>query len=399
MRCFGRFQYPDNVRSVNCMYLSMRRLCRGEVGFSRRFAEKWTNAMYFGSVKFFKHLIYTVFFGWIALATFFAVFFGVKYFISEKKLSDAADAAAAEAERINIPDGTSFEQIFLALTARRYSSEEMLSLIADGDEDAFLSYIETFLSENPDIAEGIFREMGFRSAGADVSAEYTKLYPDLYVDEPTSAFKQDNGTIYLTFDDGPSENTRDVLEILEKHDIKATFFFCGGNDERSKEIMKAVADAGHTVGIHSISHDYEKIYESVESYLDDFYETYTCVYEATGIKPRCFRFPGGSINNYNRFVYMQIIAEMTRRGFVYYDWNVSGEDAARGATWSSIYENIMTGIRNNSSDRAIVLLHDAADKQTTVYVLEDVIVKLLGDGYTFGQIDDTVKPIAFSYAD
>ena len=83
--------------------------------------------------------------------------------------------------------------------------------------------------------------------------------------------------------------------------------------------MKAVADAGHTVGVHSISHDYEKVYESVESYLADFNDTYNCIYEATGVKPRFFRFPGGSINNYNRFVYMQIIAEMTRRGFVYFD--------------------------------------------------------------------------------
>ena len=100
---------------------------------------------------------------------------------------------------------------------------------------------------------------------------------------------------------------------------------CGGEDEKSQQLMRDIVNAGHTIGIHSISHDYEKIYSSVESYLDDFNETYTCIYNATGVKPQIFRFPGGSINNYNRFTYMQIIAEMTRRGFVY----STGTSAAR----------------------------------------------------------------------
>lgn len=351
--------------------------------------------MYFGSVKFFKHLIYTVVFGWIAIATFLAVFFGIRLFIETHKEQPAQPAA----ELINIPDGTDIEQLFLIMTAKGYSNEEMLDMIRETDEETLREFVKSYIADNPDIAGNIEASQVIDDPAADTSAEYTKLYPDLYVDDPPAEFKDDNGTIYLTFDDGPSENTWDILAILKRYDIKATFFFCGGTDERSQEIMKAVADAGHTVGVHSISHDYEKVYESVESYLADFNDTYNCIYEATGVKPRFFRFPGGSINNYNRFVYMQIIAEMTRRGFVYFDWNVSGEDAARGATWTSIYNNILEGIRSNNSDRAIVLLHDAADKKNTVYVLEDIIDKLISDGYSFGQIDETVKPITFSYAD
>ena len=359
--------------------------------------------MYFGSVRFFKHLILTVVFGWIAVATFLAVFFGIKYSVEAKKAAEVS--ANYEEEHYNsIPEDASFETLFLIMTAQMsakgYTTEDILAFIKENEPEAWSSFVGEYIYENPgNVPEAGGQTISEPVTSEDISAEYTKLYPDLYAESYPESFKDDNGTIYLTFDDGPSKNTMDILYILKRYDIKATFFFNGGTDETTMERMKAVADAGHSIGVHSVSHDYEKVYESVESYLDDFYNTYTCIYEATGIKPQIFRFPGGSINNYNRFVYMQIIAEMTRRGFVYYDWNVSGEDAVHGATWTSIYNNVMTGIQNNSSDRAIVLLHDADDKYATVTVLEDVIDALLKDGYSFGQIDPSVKPVTFSYTD
>lgn len=351
--------------------------------------------MYFGSVKFFKHLIYTVFFTWIAVATFLAVFFGVKYFMAK---NEASAITPETSEQIVIPDGTSSEQLFLAILAKGYSSDELLRLIETGDEDVFRAYVESYVSANPDIAEVEPETVG-GEAGIDSSAEYTKLYPDLYVENPPAEYKEDSGTIYLTFDDGPSDRTPEILDILKSYDIKATFFFNAGDDEKSQEIMKRVAEEGHAIGVHSMSHDYNKIYDSVESYLDDFYATYTSVYNATGVKPQIFRFPGGSVNNYNRFTYMQIIAEMTRRGFVYYDWNVSGEDAVKGADWTSIYNNILNNIPDDGSGRAIVLLHDAQDKSHTVNVLTDIIDELLADGYKFDKLDNSVKPTTFTYKD
>ena len=354
--------------------------------------------MYFGSVKFFKHLIYTVFFTWIAAATFLAVFFGFKYF-SEKKNAEAV-AASSFPGQIVIPDGASVEQIFLVMATKRYSSRDMLDVIQSGDDKVFAEYVKDYIAENPDIfADGDNASSSTGTPFASSDEPYMELYPELYADNPPTAFKEDSGTIYLTFDDGPSDRTSDILEILDRYDIKATFFVCGGNGEKEQELMRQVAEAGHTIGIHSISHDYEKIYASVESYLDDFYETYMSVYNATGVKPQIFRFPGGSINNYNRFTYMQIIAEMTRRGFVYYDWNVSGEDAVKGANWTSIYNNIMSGIQRNTADRSIVLLHDSQSKENTVYVLEDVIDELLADGYKFDKLDNTVNPATFTYRD
>lgn len=354
--------------------------------------------MYFGSVKFFKHLIYTVFFTWIAAATFLAVFFGFKYF-SEKKNAEAV-AASSFPGQIVIPDGTSVERIFLAMAAKNYSTEELLDVIESGEEDIFIEYIKDYISDNPDVFADENADSSSASGIPSSGSEpYMELYPELYAENPPTSFKEDSGTVYLTFDDGPSDRTSDILEILGRYDIKATFFVCGGEGEKEQELMRDIVNAGHTIGIHSISHDYEKIYESVESYLDDFYETYMCVYNATGVKPQIFRFPGGSINNYNRFTYMQIIAEMTRRGFVYYDWNVSGEDAVRGADWTSIYNNIISGIKSNTADRAIVLLHDSQSKENTVLVLEDVIDRLLADGYKFDKLDNTVNPATFTYRD
>ncbi len=276
----------------------------------------------------------------------------------------------------------------------------MLDVIESGDKNVFIDYVKDYIAENPDAFSGADNSSGSTgNISASYSEPYMELYPELYAENPPASFKEDSGTVYLTFDDGPSDRTSDILEILGRYDIKATFFVCGGEDEKSQQLMRDIVNAGHTIGIHSISHDYEKIYSSVESYLDDFNETYTCIYNATGVKPQIFRFPGGSINNYNRFTYMQIIAEMTRRGFVYYDWNVSGEDAVRGADWTSIYNNIMSGIKSNTADRAIVLLHDSQSKENTVFVLEDIIDRLLEDGYKFDKLDNTVNPATFTYRD
>ena len=93
------------------------------------------------------------------------------------------------------------------------------------------------------------------------------------------------------------------------------------------DVYKRQVEEGHTIGIHCNEHDYGKIYASVDSYLEDFQKAYDTVYEVTGVEPVLFRFPGGSINAYNKKVYEDIIEEMTAGGFVYFDWNASLEDA------------------------------------------------------------------------
>jgi len=225
---------------------------------------------------------------------------------------------------------------------------------------------------------------------------YQTLYPDFYAPQPLQADTISEKTIYLTFDDGPSERTDEVLAILAEKNVKATFFVVGKEDEASLARMKAIVDAGHTIGMHSYSHKYAQIYESVENYLDDMYQLFVLIKEETGVTPTVFRLPGGSINAYNSAVYQEIIAEMLRRGFVPYDWNLSSEDAAsNGPTSIQIISNVTS--RAAKVSRGIVLMHDSVTHTATVGALAETVDQLKEMGYSFAALTPEVRPMLFSY--
>lgn len=233
---------------------------------------------------------------------------------------------------------------------------------------------------------------------------YVSLYPDLYADsvtdEPDENYANDDLTVYLTFDDGPSAYTDDILRYLKEDGVSATFFVIP--DENSENRLNQILADGHSLGIHTKSHDLKKIYAGVEEYLTDFKEAYDLVYEQTGYKPDIFRFPGGSKNDYNADVRDDIIREMTRRGFVYFDWNVDSRDAM-GAGWKEILDTVKKEVAEAmartdvANRRAVVLMHDRPGGQNTVLVLEDIISALKNDpnGYTFSKLGKNVKPLIF----
>ncbi len=225
---------------------------------------------------------------------------------------------------------------------------------------------------------------------------YQMLYPDLYADVPDNiVYNDDKDYVYLTFDDGPSKYTKDILNYLKAYDIKATFFVVPDGSEESNTRLKNIAAAGHTIGIHTATHEYNKIYESVEAYLEDFKTAYDRVYEATGIRCNLFRFPGGSINDYNTGIRDELIAEMTRRGFIYFDWNVDSSDAL-GATWTEMYNNVRT--QTMSVNRAVILMHDYNGGWNTILVLEDIIKWIIGNGkrtFYIDKLSENVKPVQF----
>ena len=225
--------------------------------------------------------------------------------------------------------------------------------------------------------------------------EYTSLYPDFYAPQWTGETVTGGRVCYLTFDDGPSANTDRILEILDEYGIKATFFVIGKTGPVDKERMQKIVNAGHTIGMHSWSHAYGTVYSSVKGFLEEFNKLYEWIYEVTGVHPSVFRFPGGSINGYNRGVYQEVIAEMTRRGFVYYDWNESAGDATSTPRDASlIAEDCLKGIGRGL---VVVLCHDNAARTTTVDALPTVIEGYQAAGYTFAALNPGVKQIILGY--
>ena len=239
----------------------------------------------------------------------------------------------------------------------------------------------------------VFAGMLDSFATEEYESPYADLHEELYIEHSAiTEYVNDENCIYLTFDDGPSPYTEDLLEILDKHDIKATFFLSPEDTEYDFRMMKLIVEKGHAIGIHTSSHIFYKIYADVESYLDDFAQAYELVYRATGQRCKLFRFPGGSVNSYNYGIKDELIDEMSRRGFVYFDWNVDSMDA-KGVSIEQIESNVLEQTENVSP--AIILMHDGI--KNTSLILEDIIKNLEADtrGYSFRVITENVRPLQF----
>ena len=197
-------------------------------------------------------------------------------------------------------------------------------------------------------------------------------------------------TMYLTFDDGPSEeNTEKILDILKERGIHATFFLVGENVEQNPEIAKRIAAEGHTIGIHSNTHNYTEIYADADSFIQDFEEAHRIVYEVTGVDAKLFRFPGGSVNAYNAEVNEDIIEKMTELGYIYYDWNASLEDAAPETKPEELVSN---GVSTTQGIQKVVMLaHDVV--YNTGVCLEELLDSL--PEYEMKALSEDVEPVHF----
>jgi polysaccharide deacetylase len=207
---------------------------------------------------------------------------------------------------------------------------------------------------------------------ADVKAEYEKLRAEKKIK-----------TVYLTFDDGPSAHTDQILEILKKNNIKATFFVIGIG--KNYNDYKKITDQGHVLGLHSFTHEYKKVYASEDSFFKEFYQLRDAIKSTTGQDVKIIRFPGGSSNAIaSKALKTAIINRLTREGFVYFDWNCDSTDASGNNV--PVPKLVKYGICTTHPE-INVLMHDTNAKKTTVQALQQIIDGYRKAGYTFETLD------------
>lgn len=217
-------------------------------------------------------------------------------------------------------------------------------------------------------------------------------------DTDNNAEAGDIHKVYLTFDDGPSENTEAILDILDAYDVKATFFVTGRDDEESQELYRRIVEEGHTLGMHSYENKYSMIYQSLEAFEADYRKLRDYLYEVTGTECRYYRFPGGSSNKISNVPMSDLIQFLNTEGIVYYDWNVSAGDAASTAyTADEMVENVTEDVVKYKT--SVVLLHDADDKSTTVEALGPLIEALREMDAEILPIDEDTQVIQSVKAD
>lgn len=185
--------------------------------------------------------------------------------------------------------------------------------------------------------------------------------------------------IYLTFDDGPGPYTRQLLEVLEKYNAKATFFVVSN---KYSDLIGEIAAGGHAVGIHSATHDYATIYAGEEAYFRDLNQVQALILEETGKETTLLRFPGGSSNTVSRFnegIMTRLTRTVADAGYQYFDWNVDSNDAGGAKSADEVFENVVKGV--GTKRIAIVLQHDV--KPFSVEAVEQILIWGLENGYTF----------------
>lgn len=223
---------------------------------------------------------------------------------------------------------------------------------------------------------------------SDTWGNETKVVRTVYVTSGKSELTEemlgvpDTKIIYLTFDDGPGPYTAELLDILDKYNVKATFFVTNQYPSY-RSLIAEEYNRGHTVAIHTYSHDYSDIYSSEKHYFEDLYKMQQIIMDETGDLTRLIRFPGGSSNtvskNYKKGIMTSLSRSLSDKNFVYFDWNVSSGDAGETTDTKDVVENVINGCQQ--FDKSVVLQHDI--KAFSVNAVEDIIKWGQANGYTF----------------
>jgi peptidoglycan/xylan/chitin deacetylase (PgdA/CDA1 family) len=217
---------------------------------------------------------------------------------------------------------------------------------------------------------------------------------------PLLKSKANQKIAYLTFDDGPSLNTMEILDILDRYHVKATFFVKGNEEPYAKRCYQEMISRGHAIALHSYTHDYSIVYRSTESFFQDLNKLETMLQEEYGIKSRIVRLPGGSNNRLQhqastKPIINGILQQLKEKGYIYFDWSIDSTD---GFSPSISEQQIITAVQKGTKNQKHVniLLHDINSMKNTVKALPDIIEFLKKEGYTFDTIDETTPKMQFN---
>ena len=325
--------------------------------------------MYFGSVKFFRHLILTVVFGWIGIATLLAVFFGVKCHKLENEEKEPK----------------TIEEHISQMTAEGYTLEEIESVLNRGTvlteaaEDnipagAAVQPAETSSAVSETVSEETVPE-------TEEKTDLSLLYPDMKASRSGSPVQASAKDVFLTFEGDPSPNMADLLIILDRQNANAAFFLdtaeCSSDDG---DTVRLAVSRGNSLGVLAGA---DKSYPDAESYLADFYALFSGISDISGAAPVIYRIPDSA--EMTAETRQEIVSELDRRGFVYCEYNVVSDDTAPDSGWQEIYDRVTSRVfRNKVAEKAsVVLLHGGSDDQNTVYTVEDIISDMTAQGYSF----------------
>ena len=204
----------------------------------------------------------------------------------------------------------------------------------------------------------------------------------------SASLDSDAKIAYLTFDDGPSDNTLKILDILKENDACGTFFVTG---KGKSDYMKNIVDSGNAIALHTYTHTYKQIYANEEAYFDDLQKISDLVYEKTGVRTNLVRFPGGSSNTISKVSMKTLANAVEEKGYLYFDWNCdSGDARTDGVPADTLVQNIRDDM--GSSKKLTILMHDTAAKSTTVEALPQIIKLLKDKGYKLAVLNEDMKP-------
>ncbi len=278
------------------------------------------------------------------------------------------------------------------------SLEKQISQLVS-DATVSKSAAET-MSENTSDKSGVFSYDSTELIGGEKGTEQVIANVSNAVESDSENFAEENDQlkVYLTFDDGPSDNTAAILDTLAKYNVKATFFVVGKTDDQSKEMYQRIVNEGHTLGMHSYSHKYSVVYDSLDAFETDFNQLQSYLYDITGQECRLYRFPGGSSNQVSNTDMSEFIRFLNEEGVTYFDWNVSSGDATSQAyTADELLNNVLTDVPKYKT--SVVLMHDSNTKSTTVEALGPMIEALQGMGAQILPIDENTTLVQHIKAD